>query len=256
METTTAYKDFDLPTKHLEEAKHFVPAKARDEAEIARRRSLVPGTLLAEHQERGGAVAATIIKLLDRPNDISFGARVLSAAGLNTAWYSFARGAENEVMRRRLKLPFLAAHQPLAEDSPVRPTTDDLLQEAAFGFGEARATGAKIIDSLGHLSPRIERLRKTFGRQVGRASLTLACVELGDMLQNSLVSSIDTQSLVRSRCLQALEDARSLSHEVGLPPSIAQLADPDSHLSVYWRREAPNGAAQAYHQAVELHLAA
>lgn len=256
MEITTLYKDFDLPTKHLREGKHFVPAKARDEAEIARRRSLAPGTLLAEYQERGVAVAATIIKLITKPGDIAFSAQVLSAAGLNTAWYSFARGAESEVMRRRLKLPFLAAHQPLTHEPPVRPSTDDLLQEAAFGFGEARATGMELIDSLDHLPLRTERLRKTFGRRVGRASLTLACVELGDVLQDSPVGGVDTQNLVRGRCLQALENARTLGHEVGVPPSIAQLADPDSHLSVYWRREAPNEAANAYHQAAELHLAA
>lgn len=256
MDTKQFYKDFDLPTKHLSEAKHFVPAKARDEAEIARRRELAPGTLLAEHQERGVAVATTIIKLLSKPGDIAFSSRVLSAAGLNTAWYSFARGAENEVMRRRLKLPFLAAHQPLEDQPEVRPGTDDLLQESAFIFSEARATGTELIDALDHMPLKTERLRKTFGRRVGKASLTLACVELGDTLQASPVSTIHTQNLVRHHCLQALEDARTLSSQVGLAPSIAQLADPDSHLSVYWRREAPNEANAAYHQAVELHIVA
>lgn len=251
METTTLHKDFDLPTKHLGEGKHFVPAKARDEAEIARRRQLAPGTLLAEHQERGVAMAATIIKLVNKPDDIAFTARLLSAAGLNTAWYSFARGAESEVMRRRLKLPFLAVHQP-----EVRPSTSDLVQEAAFRLSEARDSGVALIDALNHAPLKTERLSKTFGRQVGKASLTLACVELGDALQAQPLTTVHTQNLVRGRCLQALEDARTLSQQVGLPPSIAQLADSDSHLSVYWRREAPNEAVSAYHQAAELHLAA
>lgn len=256
METTTLYRDFDLPTKHLEETKHFIPAKARDEAEITRRRDLAPGTLLAEQQERGVAVATTIIKLVTEPNDIAFSARLLSAAGLNTAWYSFARGAENEVMRRRLKLPFLAAHQPLGQELPVRPNTDDLIQETAYLFSEARASGLGLVDAIQCNPVRAERLRKAFGRQVGKASLTLACVELGDQLQSPLIGAVDTQKLVRGQCLQALEDARTLGHQIGLPPSIAQLADPDSHLSVYWRREAPNQAVDAYHRSTELHLAA
>ncbi len=251
MEKEVVYKDFDLPTKHLDEAKHFVPAKARDEEEIERRRGLYRGVLLAEHQERGVAVASTILKIVHRPDDINFASRVLSAAGLNTAWYSFARGAEYEVMRRRLKLPFLVAHEP-----EFRPSSDDLLSDSAFYFSEARQTGQELITTIGSSERKEERLRKTFGRRVGKASLTLACVNLGDALRQYPLTGVDTQNLVRQRCLRALDDSRTMTAEIGLPPSVAQLADPDSHLSVYWRREAPNEAARAYHQAAELHLAA
>lgn len=251
MEKEVVYKDFDLPTKHLDETKHFVPAKARDEDEIERRRGLYRGVLLAEHQERGVAVASTILKMVHRPEDINFASRILSATGLNTAWYSFARGAEYEVMRRRLKLPFLVAHEP-----EFRPSSDELLYDSSFYFSEARETAEQLIGVTGLDYRKAERARKTFGRQVGKASLTLACVNLGDTLREHPLTSVDTQILVRQRCLSALDDSRTMTTEIGLPPSVAQLADPDSHLSVYWRREAPNEAAQAYHQAAELHLAA
>lgn len=250
METPRIYKDFDLPTKHLGADKHFVPAKARDEAEIARRANRQPGVLLAEQQERGVAVASSILKHLTAPEGVAFSARVLPAAGLNTAWYSFARGAEFEVMRRRLKLPFL-----VARTDEFRQSSDDLLTEAAFRFDEARGKGVELIAAIEGELPKTERVKRSFGRMVGKASLTLACVELGDRLVEHPLGSVDTQILVRQRSLQALNDARTLQTEVGLPPSLAQLADPDSHLAVFWRREAPTDAVRAYHTAVDLQLA-
>lgn len=250
MEKERIYKDFDLPTKHVH-GTHFVPAKAREEAEIARRRQLPKGVLLAEQQARGLAVASTLLKHLSDTESIAFSGRLITASGLNTAWYGFARGAEHEVMRRRLKLPYLAV-----QDPAYRPTSADLLHDAAFAFGEARAVAEQVTAALETRSPKTERYKRSLGRQVGSASLTLACVDLGDRLIEQPLRSVDTQMLVRQRSLQALNDARTLSNTLGLPPSIAQFADPDSQLSVYWRREAPNNALKAYQAAVELHLTA
>lgn len=249
MEKERIYKDFDLPTKHLD-GRHFVPAKARDEEEIERRRKLVPGVLLAERQEHGLAIASTVLKLVKDKESIDFSGRVLAASGLNTAWYGFARGAEYEVMRRRLKLPFLAVQKP-----EYRETSSEILYNAAYEFSEARGAAEKVKTALEVQSPRVEQFKKTLGRTIGKASLTLACVDLGNKLIEHPLSSIDTQILVRERSLRALNDARTLGNDIGLSPSIAQLAEPDSHLSVYWRREAPDGAVRAYKEAVELQLA-
>lgn len=249
METLPIYKDFDLPTKHLVSEEHFVPPKARDEEEIERRRALPTGTLLAEHQEVGLAMASTILKRVSRPEDVRFSSRILSASGLNTAWYSFARGAENEVMRRRLKLPYLAAYAP-----EFRQTSDEILYDAAYYFTEAKNSAVNLRDALELRHGRkIDQYRRSLGRNVGKASLTLACVSLGSEI-TSYLPSADIQLLVRKQSLGALNDARCLDGTIGLPPSIAQLADPDSHLSVYWRRESPNGAKQAYEAAVDLHI--
>lgn len=245
-------KDFDLPTKHLGLDGHFVPPKARDEEEIARRRDLAPGTLVAEFQQRGLAVASTILKFIERPEDIHFSSRVLAASGINTAWYAFARGAEGEVMRRRLKLPYLAAHKP-----ELRRASSDILEDASWLFHEASTATHELINTSEQYFPRrFDTARRKVGRITGRASLTLACVSLGDELiaHPEGLASVDTQILVRQQCLRALQDARTLGDEIGLAPSVAQLADLDSHLSVFWRRNAPNGALQAYETAVDLRL--
>lgn len=250
METIRIHKDFDLPTKHIK-GRHFVPPRARDQEEIDRRRQLPKGVLLAEYQERGLAVASTILKFVEDPQSIRFASRLISASGLNSAWYSFARGAEHEVMRRRLKLPMLAVNDPT-----YRENTEDMLYTAAYALGEDRAIAAQLVTALETQSPQADRYKRKLGRMVGNASLHVACVELGDKLVEHPLASADTQLLVRQRSLGTLQDARNLGKTIGVHPSIAQLADPDSNLSVFWRREAPNGALQAYENAIELRLAA
>jgi hypothetical protein len=42
-----------------------------------------------------------------------------------------------------------------------------------------------------------------------------------------------------------------MSERIGTHPSLAQLSDPDSDLSVFWRRQAPNGAYEALEWAHE-----
>ena len=153
-------------------------------------------------------------------------------------------------MRRRLKLPYLAVQKP-----EYRETSDEILYDAAFRFGEARAAAEQLKGALEIHSPKVDQHKRTLGRMIGKASLTLACVDLGDKLIEHPLSSVDTQILVREHSLRALNDARTLGNTIGLPPSVAQFADPDSHLSVFWRREAPNGAVEAYETAVELQLA-
>lgn len=249
MKTHPIYKDFDLPTKHLPEAEHYVPPKARDEGEIERRRGLPTGSLMAEYQRQGLVIASTILEFLEEPRDIEFSARLLAVSGLNSAWYSFAQNSE--VMRRRLKLPLLIRDH--AED---RPNSAQVMEEAKMGFKEAYVAGHQVVR---HLTERrevvyVENYRTRLGRHLGNASLKLGCAQMADLVvqASDSLTDHDVQAMVRQRSLYVLDDARVLKEEVGSHPSIAQLADPDSDLSVYWRRQAPNGALGAYEMATEL----
>lgn len=242
------YKDFDLPTKHLTGDAHFVPRKARDEEEIARRHELAHGTIILEHQRLGLGVASLAIKLAKSPDDIDFITSVLAASGINTAWYAFARGAEAEVQRRRLKLPDLTALKP-----ENRPSSEDLRDEAAWLFGEAMQRTDAVISALQTDRKKFISLSKTVGRMTGKASLTLAAAGAGDhIIEVGGMSQFDTQNLVRQRSLVALDTARTMDEALCVPPSLAQLADPLSNVSVYWQRQAPNGAMNALEQAWDI----
>lgn len=245
--TKNIYKDFDLPNKHLTGEVDFVPPRARDEDEILRRRSNPSGTLLLEYQHKGIEIARAVLGGIKNgsPEDIEFTAEVLAATGLNTAWYSYARNSS--VQRRRLKLEVLAT-----EDPEQRPSTYMLLGNAISDLGNADALSGLLITQHVTGSPEAVRQRTNLGRMVGHASLTLSCAPLGDRIGYDDISmtDFDLQDLARRRGLHSLERARELALRIGSAPSLAQLADPDSDLSVFWRRQAPNGALAAYEEAV------
>jgi len=235
------YKHFDLPTEHLR-GEHYVPARARDEDEIARRRTLLPGALLAEQQAKGLRVIMGILEHVQEEPDVQFASELLSATGINTSWYALARDAL--VMRRRLYLP------QLADDTlDFRLSPAGVRDEAYGGIVEAGVFADLYRDEHYEGAP-LKRTRQAFGRAIGNASLGLGCLELGSA--HLRMNAFDAQLAARQQGQRAIERARQLELQLGAAPSLAQLADVDSPLAVYWRRVAPNGAYQAYEEAIEL----
>lgn len=247
MSNKQPFRDFDLPTKHLGGERHYIPPKARASEEIERRKSMPRGTVLAEQQQRGIAVATAILSQLDEGGEgLRFATKWLAASGINTAWYNFA--AEAPVMRRRLKLPILAT-----DDPEQRPSALMLHRQIVSTMHEARGKAAQITSEVGR-SPLIETHKAQLGRSLGHASLTMSCFAIGDFIgyESATLNDFDLQALARQRGLASLEDARVLSDAIGVAPSEAQLADPDSPLSVFWRREAPQDAFEAYEFAIAI----
>ena len=241
---STIYKDFDLPKTHLGPEGHFAPPKARDQEEIERRQAQPRGVLVLEAQHDGIEMACDILPALRQSEDITFAADVLAASGLNTAWYLFGKDAP--VQRRRLKLEILAT-----DDPEQRPTTFMLLNNAVDDLKEALVVSNTLIKGSREQLPDTEQKQKVLGRIIGHASLTLSCASLGDQIGYEMqdISNHDIQDLARRRGLHALGASKEIGKTIGTAPSLAQLADPDSDLSVYWRRNAPDGALAAYEQA-------
>lgn len=240
------YKDFDLPVRHQPKGLDYVPPKARDEEEAMRRRLMPAGTLMADQQCDGIAITADILTGLEDPRDLAFASRLLGASALNTSWYLFARNAS--VMRRRLKLPNLT----VPEDD-VRPDTLELIQSRDLRLEDVRGrsrTYASIV-AFGFGEMLLDNHRNRLGRNIGNSALAIATVDLGDVFTFGSSDDFEVQDAVRRRALRTLTDARELGVELHTAPSLAQLADPDSDLSVFWRRNAPNGALMAYEQAYE-----
>lgn len=247
------FKDFDLPTNHLPGNQHYVPPKARTADEVARRRELRRGTLLIEKQASGLSMAGLILDALEEPEDIRFAAKVLAISGLNSAWYIIGRGSEAEVMRRRLKLPILATGDPA-----LQPDVMSLLPSARARIRGAVPRAHVLVAAHEHVPAKVADLKKEIARSVGTASIELACVARSEMLgrNNSTVSDSAAQNFVRQSGLWVLHHGRTTASEIGSYASMAQLSDRDSDLSVFWRRNAPNGAVEAYEAAVESPLAA
>lgn len=231
------FRDFDLPKEHLLEDRHYVPPKAHDPSEIARRRDLTPGTLLAETQHRGLKVAHTILANITDEDGLFFAAEMLSRAGINTAWYSYAQNSD--VMRRRLKLPIMIDERSRTADAIV----DDSIELLGKQVDRAR----RLIDATEYQLETKGDHQRRIGVGVGNFSLRLSMLEPVSMGAFYDVSDNDflAQQVARRQALRLLDAARQMHREVGAHPSIAQLADPYSHLAVYWHRKAPGSVQTA-----------
>ena len=239
--TKQPFSNFDLPRQHIIGEGHYVPPRAREAGEIARRRALPIGTLLLEQQLQGLNIAHDILTKLESEEDRRFATKLLGMAALNTSWYTYAKDAP-DVMRRRLILPKLADHQ-----TDWRQTSTGLYTDTLKGLNIARDTATLTI------SRYVEGVPDPYGptvlgRRIGNISLQLAAVHHNAAQVGG--NAFDVQKHVRDTSLDILETTREFGLETGSHPSLAQLADRDSPLAVHWRREAPDGAYVAFEAAV------
>lgn len=234
--TMNAFKHFDLPVKHLDTDFDYVPPKARNQEEIERRRSLPPGTVLAEAQTRGVEIACRVIDYCVEHDDGEYSARLLAATAMNTAWYNFARDART-VMRRRLYLPIHGKTDPITRES--------LLTRASKHMHESAEQAHRVQRSIEGRHCTTTRFKKDLGIKLGDTSLVLASVERATEIEMARGESALAQRITREACLEALEQSRILYSDMHSNPTLAQLADSDSPLSVHWRRTAPNEALDA-----------
>jgi hypothetical protein len=232
----TSFKHFDLPVSHLGRHGHYVPPKARDEAEISRRRALPSGALLAEQQARGTEVAVRALGFVALRDDSNFMPDLLAAAGLNTAWHDHAQSAD-DVMRRRLYLPVHARNE-----GPVDRYS--LLDGAIEGFRDSVDLADKVTRSITELTQPDPDAKKNYARRIGNSSLVLACVADVEKITGA-TDDWWQQKYTRDAATRALNQARGLEEHIGANPTLAQLADNDSPLSVYIRRNGTNASVEA-----------
>ncbi len=244
----TSRRNFDLPAKHINETDgaNYVPPRARDDEEIARRQALRPGTLLREYQATGANVAKAIFdQPLAEPEDIDYVRRKLAIPLLNSAWYSFADGTKTPdmFMRRTLKLPVLAD-----DKAEWRATKQGLTVRVQQGLAET-ARLASILSLQYRQSFETTKLEKKLGRTMGNTALTLISLQHANAPLG--MSEADIQNIVMLDASELLEDAQTSYKGTGVHASVAQFADPTSPLSRDWLDNAPrsNGAYRAFAQA-------
>ncbi len=231
------FKHFDLPAQHLSVVDaHYVPSKARNDGEIVRRTARPAGALVLEQQLHGIQIAADVLGRLEGHPDTNFASRMIAVAGLNSAHYTYPKGG---VMRRRLLLPDL-----IGEDGVEPPTAADHRAAARQSLREATVAAEGLVFAIGNHSIRRERMG--VGRHLGETSLHLACADLADYLPDTERA---ISAVARDYSMNLLDEARGMAYEIGTPPSLAQLDDPNSDTTVYINRLAPNAAFQAFEQA-------
>jgi len=234
------YTDFDLPTKFLPN-QHYIPPRTRDSAEAERRHELPTGTLRLEQQQKGLVIANAVLGLVEQPEDISFITDILSISTIDSAWYGFGQHAP--VMRRRLKLPTLAI-----EGSDWRQNGPGQFEHARQGLFHAVSLAEVVTATHTNRQPT-RKVAEKLGRHLGNVSLDLACIDIANL--SSSLDAFDVQAQARERSLDLIARSSFMAGRIGTNLSLAQLANPDSDLSVYYRRNAPDGAYTALEQAYE-----
>ncbi len=242
-----SFKDFDVPVAHLSRHADYVPPKARDEVEIARRRALPEGTLLAEYQAQGTDITARMLVFLADHDESQFAPNLLAGSAINTFWYIRGKHAK-KVMRRRLKMPVHAERKGLV-------TRDTLMADAQEGFTEAAFLADMVRLSIERRSSAIMSFKKKFALKIGNSALILACVPEAGLIGTSL-DPVEAQAHTRHAAMVAFQASRSLEEEIGANPTMAQLADPDSPLSVYIRRKGTNATVEALEFATSSEMSA
>lgn len=238
------YTQFDLPARHIPGDHHYVPPRARQRDEIDRRRALPRGTILLEQQHRGLQVAQALLEAAHDENDVAYVSLYIATCGLNSAWYQCARNSR--FMRRHTALPYIAQR----EEQPA-PTTDSLLASTRSSFARITRTAGVLATYHAKQQPNEPLRADAFGRATAHAALSLACIPVLDTLQSGSV--FHTQAAVRAHALATLDTARSIGAELGSPPSFAQLADPDSDMSVHIRRTARSEVFYALEAAQDMY---
>lgn len=235
------FTHFDLPRQHLSEQGHYIPPKSRDADEIAWRKSVPQGTVLISQQAKGFKIAHLIMRSVEEESLI-YSANMISMAALNSSWYSFAKGAP-DVMRRRLYLPRLADYE------------SDWRQDLVGLRTEAESNLKTLVSYAGDLVLRSEASRLSrksvtqLGRLAGSTALQFAILKADSLPAGN---AFEVQQGARDLALETLDASRNQGTLNGSHVSIAQFADPDSPLSVEWRRNAPDQAYQALEEAHEI----
>lgn len=232
------FTHFDLPRQHLSEQGHYIPPRAREEAEIQRRRMAPSGTVLAEQQAKGYRVAAYVLEHVDEES-LTYSSNLISYAALNSGWYTFAKNAP-DVMRRRLYLPKLADHE-----TDWRQNLTDLRIEATANFSGIVALADQLSYQVEIARP-YKRTATNLGKLAGTTALQLAVVHRSALPAGN---AFEVQKQARDMALQTLNNSREYGLRNSAHISVAQFADPDSPLSVEWRRTAPNQAFYALEEA-------
>jgi len=227
-----------MPVEHLDALLHDVLPKSQDPERIAYLKRMPAGTANAEAQFFGHGVAYGVLNTVTDPEAISYAVDILAPAAFNTAWYNGAQAAGMEVQRRRLKLPRFDL--PHGNQLP-----SDFWQLGRQAFGGSLKVADTIVRATHNQDRRLNQYKKLYMRQLGNAALEL----VGSQLDPKLIaeaSAFDAQLWARMQSLRLLDTARNLGEVIGRHPSLKQLADPDSYLSVHVRRTAPRVAKQAF----------
>ena len=167
---------------------------------------------------------------------MEFASRTLAIATFNSGWYMNGQGAP--VMRRVGHLPVL-----VDEEREWRQTPEGMRVAMGWNAHDLAIHAGHLAVQHAERAPSARQKIKV-GRRLTDLSLGLAGLQVVDIAATATAAEAQHSAWEASQDMVSL--SRTLGGEIGSNPSIASIADPDSDLSVYWRRNAPDDAFEAF----------
>lgn len=237
------YTKYFLPNHDLaiQDAK---PERTRDPLEIDARRSVKgTGSLVLQRQGRGIETVKATLEAIEDPELQRQWAGFAGGAMLMSANYMFERDPEQR-MHHALELPELATRQ-------GDITSPEKLEKWTYRGLEGNAKDSyRLAQRMGERTPSI---RQTMGlaRRIGRTGLLLSVFPWRETSPGE--TPFEIQSNARASAMEIHDDAIALGRKLEVVPSVMQLADELSPLSVHARRVMPTEVHDAYVAALEVY---
>lgn len=242
MNTSSLPKNYELSTLRRT-GEHYIPRRSHGPVEIERRRAQGgKGVLILEQQQRGIEVASNWLSSIEDPNQRARLAKIMGGAMLFSAGYVFD-GDSRLRMRHITKLPLVAEHDGWRETTEGYDAKSYASLETA-----ALATEELLVARRNEFV--LPRHFMDAARAVGNAGLRLALLSPRSCSENDRPKDLQLMVLESARDMH--NAAIELGEKLGTPPSIAQLADRLSPLSVELQRTEPDELIGGYHAAYEL----
>jgi hypothetical protein len=187
-----------------------------------------PGIVIAWQQKVGVAAAERTFQEITNAQaveDVTDAANLLAMTTMGTAYHTFAQHQSDEVMFRRIKLPRM-----WDAETEHRTTQEELIDRAQTGLAQA-AELASVIEEMVHggRSPElVSRRNLMLGRSLATTGVTLAVIK--DRVAYLHLYEAGMHESAMQAAHGAYEASLDLTNQLGVRPTLAQLADDRSPL--------------------------
>lgn len=240
-------KQLDLPRNHFEGISHYETYRS-DIPGIIAKRQLHPGTLISDQEHRSVQIIDALHPTrFDSPSDQHAARDIYTRTTLGSANYGLR---SDETMFSTLRLGLVADGRRTTYAERHYTSPEEYLAQTQRSIALAAMTSETRLRLLrtGGDPKRIYVLKRSVGRHLGNAGLQTLSYDMPGKFTH--LHPVDIQIKSKERAIELLSDTRDYAQDIGVVPSVAQLAEPDSPVAVDIRRNAPPAVRRAYEAAL------
>lgn len=240
-------KQLDLPRNQFDDISDYTTYPSDNPAVISKRQ-LHPGTLIPDQELRGISIIQALDPQRFESKSDQYAARdIYARTTIGSASYGLR---SDDTMYSTLRLGLAADGRRTIYAERYYTTPEEHTERTQHFIARA----AMAADTRLHLlrtnadEEQITVMKRRVGRHLGNAGLNTLTYDMPG--KYSHLHPVDVQIVAKERSIALLSDVRDYGRSIGVLPSVAQLAEPDSPVAVDIRRHAPSAVRRAYEAAL------